>query len=77
MTNLSHDSTRVGALDLEVSFQQCVPHLENLENTRSLPGLLALDQGGFAHLDNGILSVLLGARICLGIKHPLHQQKHH
>ena len=77
MTNLSHDSTRVGALDLEVSFQQGVPHLENLENTRSLPGLLALDQGDFAHLDNGILSVLLGARICLGIKHPLHQQKHH
>ena len=28
MTNLSHNSTRVGALDLEVSFQQSVPHLD-------------------------------------------------
>ena len=56
MTNLSHDSTRVGALDLEVSFQQGVPHLENLDNTRSLPGLLALDQQDFAHLDSGFPS---------------------
>ena len=32
MTNLSHDSTRVGTLDLEVSFQQCVTHLDPEEH---------------------------------------------